>query len=123
MYCTSGDREAFADRGEGLILAKGPNVFNGYINPGLTSPFTYIDGERWYKTGDFGFLDESGQLTISGRMKRFVKMGGEMVSLAAVEDALLHMAVAKGWPTNQEGPSLAICAKESVDEKDEALSI
>ena len=40
-----------------------------------------------------------------------------MVSLAAVEDALLHMAVAKGWPTNQEGPSLAICAKESPDEK------
>jgi long-chain-fatty-acid--[acyl-carrier-protein] ligase len=62
-------------------------------------------------------MDEAGQLTISGRMKRFVKMGGEMVSLAAVEDALLHMAIANGWPTNQEGPSFAVCAKESMEEK------
>jgi long-chain-fatty-acid--[acyl-carrier-protein] ligase len=62
-------------------------------------------------------LDETGQLTISGRMKRFIKMGAEMVSLAAVEEALLHMGVSKGWPTAQEGPALAICAKEVPHEK------
>lgn len=101
----------------GLILAKGPNVFNGYLNPGISSPFTTISGERWYKTGDLGFLDAEGILTISGRMKRFIKMGGEMVSLASIEDALLQMAPRKNWPTSDEGPSLAICAKETAGEK------
>jgi long-chain-fatty-acid--[acyl-carrier-protein] ligase len=101
----------------GLILAKGPNIFKGYLNPGLSSPFTTLNGERWYKTGDLGFLDEEGNLTISGRMKRFIKMGGEMVSLASIEDALLQMAPKKNWPTNIEGPALAICAKETAGEK------
>jgi long-chain-fatty-acid--[acyl-carrier-protein] ligase len=101
----------------GLILAKGPNVFNGYLNPGISSPFTSINGERWYKTGDLGFLDEEGILTISGRLKRFIKMGGEMVSLASIEDALLQTAAKKEWSTQIEGPSLAICAKEFAGEK------
>jgi len=56
-------------------------------------------------------------LTISGRMKRFIKVGGEMVSLASIEDALLQMALKKSWPTNEEGPTLAICAKETAGEK------
>jgi long-chain-fatty-acid--[acyl-carrier-protein] ligase len=101
----------------GLILAKGPNVFNGYLNPSLTSPFIELKGERWYKTGDLGSLDEEGNLTISGRMKRFVKMGGEMISLASVEEALLQIGGKKNWPLSQEGPSLAVCAKEAAGEK------
>jgi long-chain-fatty-acid--[acyl-carrier-protein] ligase len=101
----------------GLILAKGPNVFKEYLNPGLSSPFLILNGESWYKTGDLGFLDAEGNLTISGRMKRFVKMGGEMISLASVEEALLQSAVKKGWPLEQEGPSLALCAKERPGEK------
>ncbi len=101
----------------GLILAKGPNIFNGYLNPGLASPFATINGERWYKTGDLGYLDDKGFLTLSGRMKRFVKIGGEMVSLASLEEALLEAGVKKGWPTNQEGPSLAMCSKEIPGEK------
>ena len=80
----------------GLILAKGPNVFNGYLNPGLSSPFATINGERWYKTGDLGYLDDKGFLTLSGRMKRFVKIGGEMVSLASLEEALLEIGLKKG---------------------------
>ena len=59
------DTEKVLKSGErGLILAKGPNVFNGYLNPGLASPFTEINGERWYKTGDLGNLDQEGNLTI-----------------------------------------------------------
>lgn len=112
------ETEAILPTGQrGLILAKGPNIFKGYLNPGISSPFTTINGERWYKTGDLGFLDEEGILTISGRMKRFIKMGGEMVSLASIEDALLQMAPKKNWPTNIEGPALAICAKETAGEK------
>jgi len=112
------ETEAVLPVGErGLILARGANVFKGYLNPGLSSPFTTVEGKQWYKTGDLGFLDEEGILTISGRMKRFIKMGGEMVSLASIEDALLQMAPKKNWPTNEEGPALAICAKETAGEK------
>lgn len=102
----------------GLILARGANIFKGYLNPGLASPFITINGKEWYKTGDLGSLDENNYLTISGRQKRFIKMGGEMVSLASIEDALLQVAGKKGWqPVNLEGPSLAICAKELPGEK------
>lgn len=101
----------------GLILVKGKNVFKGYLNPGLSSPFTTIDGIRWFKTGDLGFLDNEGILTISGRMKRFIKMGGEMISLASIEDALLQIASKKNWSASLEGPSLAVCAKETEGEK------
>lgn len=102
---------------QGLILARGPNVFHGYLNPGLESPFIEVHGKQWYRTGDLGELDEQGYLTISGRLKRFVKLGGEMVSLSSVEDALLQMAPQKGWSGLQEGPILAICAKEVDNEK------
>ncbi len=96
----------------GLILAHGPNIFSGYLNPGIEPPFIDMDGKHWYKTGDLGFLDEKGNLTLSGRMKRFIKVGPEMISLASIEDALLQIAQKKGWGLAPEGPSLAICAKE-----------
>lgn len=102
---------------QGHILAHGPNIFSGYINPGITAPFTTVNGKTWYKTGDLGFLDAQGNLTISGRMKRFIKVGGEMVSLASIEDALMQMAIKNGWPTAEDGPTLAICAKEQNGDK------
>lgn len=103
---------------QGLILARGPSIFSGYINPGLSSPFIELNGKQWYKTGDLGFLDDEGFLTISGRLKRFVKIGAEMISLAAIEDALLQAGVKKNWFLNAEsGPSLAVCAKEIAGEK------
>lgn len=101
----------------GLILARGPNIFSGYINPGMASPFVTIGNESWYRTGDLGFLDEMNRLIISGRQKRFVKIGGEMVSLAAVEDALMHLAINEEWPINTEGPTLAVCAKEDEGQR------
>ena len=112
------ETEALLSTGKpGLILVKGPNIFNGYINSGISSPFTTVKGSNWYKTGDLGFLDENGYLTISGRVKRFVKMGGEMVSLASIEDVLAQHFL-KTQPTfNQDEPMLAICAKEIPGEK------
>lgn len=101
----------------GLLLVKGPNVFAGYINPDVLSPFVKIDGDHWYKTGDLGYLDDKGNFIISGRQKRFIKVGGEMVSLSAIEDAFLKAAKGKGWPVSDEGPTLAICAKEKAGEK------
>lgn len=74
-------------RGEiGKILVKGDLVMKGYLGePELTAE-AIVDG--WYNTGDMGFLDEDGYLWHSGRYKRFVKIGGEMVSLVKVENVL-----------------------------------
>jgi acyl-CoA synthetase (AMP-forming)/AMP-acid ligase II/1-acyl-sn-glycerol-3-phosphate acyltransferase/acyl carrier protein len=102
---------------QGLILAKGPSIFKGYLNPGLTSPFIEIDGTSWYKTGDLGFLDPEGYLTISGRLKRFIKIGAEMISLASIEEALLQTGLKKGWASPDDGASMAVCAKERDGEK------
>lgn len=96
----------------GLILVRGPNVFSGYLNKGLVSPFVEVNGLSWYNTGDLGYLTKEDYLVISGRQKRFVKIGGEMISLAAIESALLEIAPKKGWHIDTEGPSLAVCAKE-----------
>jgi long-chain-fatty-acid--[acyl-carrier-protein] ligase len=106
---------------QGLILARGPNVFSGYLNPGIEPPFVTVGGKEWYRTGDLGDLDDKGYLTISGRLKRFIKIGPEMISLSAIEDALLELAKSKGWPVFQEGPSLAISAKETDGDKPKIL--
>ncbi len=97
---------------DGLVLARGPNIFKEYLNPGIASPFLTIEGKEWYNTGDIGNLDEEGRLTLSGRLKRFIKVGGEMISLLAIETALLHAAAKKGWHILKEGPSLAVIASE-----------
>jgi long-chain-fatty-acid--[acyl-carrier-protein] ligase len=97
---------------QGLILARGQNIFSGYLNPGLASPFITVEGREWYNTGDLGYLDLQGNLVLSDRMKRFVKVGGEMVSLASIEQALAHLAAEKGCTSTEDGPILAISGKE-----------
>ena len=104
----------------GLILVQGPNVFGGYLKgEELASPFLTLNGAHWYNTGDLGVIDENGCLTISGRLSRFVKVGGEMISLTAIESVLSDVAPEKGWPTDQDGPAIAVCAKEEGDAKAE----
>ncbi|MEM7290852.1 MAG: AMP-binding protein, partial [Pseudomonadota bacterium] len=68
----------------GRLFVKGPNVMAGYLladDPGILKPLK--DG--WHDTGDIVTMDEDGFIKIRGRAKRFAKIGGEMVSLAAVE--------------------------------------
>ena len=68
----------------GRLYVRGPNVMLGYLrpeNPGVIEP--PVDG--WHDTGDIVSIDAQGFITIKGRVKRFAKVGGEMVSLAAVE--------------------------------------
>ncbi len=70
----------------GKILVKGDLIMKGYLgDPELTAE-AINDG--WYNTGDMGFMDEDGYLWHSGRFKRFVKIGGEMVSLVKVENVM-----------------------------------
>lgn len=75
---------------EGMLLVAGPQLMKGYLNqPEKTAEvIKEIDGKRWYISGDKAKLDEDGFLSIVDRYSRFAKVGGEMVSLAAVENAL-----------------------------------
>lgn len=108
---------------QGLVLTRGPNVFKGYLNPSLESPFLTVNGKDWYNTGDIGVLDEEKRLTLHGRKKRFIKIGGEMISLLSIESALLQAAPLMGWPMKDEGITLAVVAKELVGEKPIILSV
>jgi acyl-[acyl-carrier-protein]-phospholipid O-acyltransferase/long-chain-fatty-acid--[acyl-carrier-protein] ligase len=70
----------------GRLFVRGPNVMKGYLNADANAKFLALGG--WYDTGDIVSVDAEGYLHIRGRMKRFAKVSGEMVSLTAVEDAL-----------------------------------
>jgi len=70
----------------GRLFVRGPNVMRGYLNPEANAKFLSLGG--WYDTGDIVKVDGDGFVHILGRLKRFAKVSGEMVSLAAVEDIL-----------------------------------
>lgn len=70
----------------GRLFVKTPARMKGYLNPDANAKFQALDG--WYDTGDIAQVDEDGYVTVLGRLKRFAKVSGEMVSLTAVEDAL-----------------------------------
>ena len=80
----------------GELVVRGPNIMMGYIlpdNPGMLVP---LEG-GWYHTGDVVEIDEIGFVYIRDRIKRFAKIGGEMVSLNAV-----HEMVCKAYETDGE---------------------
>lgn len=92
------DITAVPDGQQGLLLIKGPSVFNGYLDPNL-NPFIEYKGELWYNSGDLGIVN-NGALIITGRLKRFIKIAGEMISLGAVEEVLQkHLTSSDGGPT------------------------
>ena len=88
----------------GMLLLRGPSVFGGYLNYNGPSPFETFDGETWYRTGDLVKADEHQRLTFMGRLKRFVKIGGEMVSLPAIEEVLMRSYA----QPDDKGPCLAV---------------
>ena len=69
----------------GRLHVRGPNVMKGYLNADANAAFQALGG--WYDTGDIVTIDPEGFVKIQGRLKRFAKISGEMVSLTAVEDA------------------------------------
>lgn len=74
----------------GMLLVKGPNVMLGYLGkPGKTAEVLH-DG--WYTTGDVGMIDEDGFVTITDRLSRFSKIGGEMVPHIRIEEKLHELA-------------------------------
>lgn len=107
---------------DGEICIHGPNVFNGYLGR-KTSPFINLDGKEWYRSGDRGHLTQSGALVLSGRLKRFVKIGGEMISLSGLEEEIVRLCNQKGWtaPKQEEGPPLAVAVAEQAGDKPQII--
>ncbi|MDD4880355.1 MAG: bifunctional acyl-ACP--phospholipid O-acyltransferase/long-chain-fatty-acid--ACP ligase [Gallionellaceae bacterium] len=98
----------------GLLHVRGPNVMAGYYrceDPGVLEPPVSEAGDGWYATGDIVEVDADGFVRIVGRVKRFAKIAGEMVSLEAVEKL-----------ANAASPGFAHAASSQADEqKGEAL--
>jgi acyl-[acyl-carrier-protein]-phospholipid O-acyltransferase/long-chain-fatty-acid--[acyl-carrier-protein] ligase len=97
----------------GMLLVKGPNVMQGYLGREDLTAKALHDG--WYITGDLALLDEDGFLTITDRLSRFSKIGGEMVPHGRVEEALQQAAgvdmqvfAVTGIPDERKGEQLAV---------------
>src|SRR5262249_24984178 len=88
----------------GRLYVRGPNVMLGYLKvdkPGVLEP----PEEGWHDTGDIVTIDEQGFIAIRGRAKRFAKVGGEMISLAAVETLAAEL-----WPND---PSAVVAVPDA----------
>ncbi|NGX31276.1 MAG: Bifunctional protein Aas [Chlamydiae bacterium] len=100
--CKEETFEKLGTNEKGLILISGPSVFSGYL--GLKKdPFVMIDGKRYYDSGDIGYLDEERNLILTGRKKRTIKIGAEMISLTHLEHTLNEVAQESGWEVAESG--------------------
>ncbi|MGE5783695.1 MAG: AMP-binding protein, partial [Myxococcales bacterium] len=101
----------------GMLIVRGPSVFSGYLAYDGEQPFVEFEGRTWYRTGDLVKYRSGGVLEFVGRLKRFVKIGGEMISLPAIESVL-----ERAFPsTDDEGPSLAVAATSGRDQSELVL--
>lgn len=79
---------------KGEVCIKGPNVFSGYEGNPEANASSFTNG--WFRTGDHGFLDVDGFLTLAGRIKELINRGGEKISPLEVDEALLaHPSVSE----------------------------
>ncbi|MBI4679047.1 MAG: MFS transporter [Elusimicrobia bacterium] len=104
----------------GLLLVKGPNVMKGYLGDPAKTAESMKDG--FYVTGDIGAVDDDGFITITDRLSRFSKIGGEMVPHVRVEDALHRAAgrvdqtfVVTAVPDDKRGERLVVLCKDFDD--------
>jgi len=114
-------REPAAIGTAGLLLIRGPNVMKGYLGRREKTAEVLQDG--WYVTGDIASEDEDGFLTITDRLSRFSKIGGEMVPHIKVEEKLQELAgateqrfVVSGVPDGKKGERLVVLHTLAPDE-------
>ncbi|MFA4919441.1 MAG: AMP-binding protein [Thermodesulfovibrionales bacterium] len=105
----------------GRILVKGDIVMKGYLHDFEETSMRIRHG--WYDTGDMGYIDKDGFLWHSGRLKRFVKIGGEMVSLVKIEDVLQKLLPGDvacsvvEVPDALKGVRIVAAVTQKIDEK------
>jgi fatty-acyl-CoA synthase len=90
----------------GIILVKGPNIFQGYLNES-DNEGAWVDGE-WFNTGDLGLINDLGHIQLTGRAKDLIIRGGHNIDPQIIEDALMAhagvlQAVAIGQPDAHAG--------------------
>jgi acyl-[acyl-carrier-protein]-phospholipid O-acyltransferase/long-chain-fatty-acid--[acyl-carrier-protein] ligase len=112
----------------GLLLVRGPNVMQGYLNQPEKTAAVLRDG--WYNTGDIAMLDEDGFLRVTDRLSRFSKIGGEMVPHIKVEDKLHELAhateqvfVVTAVPDERKGERLMVLHTLPEDKLKETLEL
>ncbi len=98
---------------EGLIAVQGPQVMKGYLGDRMRTLKVLNDG--WFVTGDLGFVDNDGFLTVTGRLSQFAKIAGEMVPHLGVEEEILrvgqlqdHSLAVTSIPDEKRGERLAV---------------
>jgi len=108
------------------LFVRGPNIMQGYITPDAPGVVKPIDG-GWHDTGDVVSFDDAGYMTIRGRMKRFAKIGGEMVSLAVVENCATslwpdHMHAAAILPDDRKGEQIVLVTDHPAPDRSALLA-
>lgn len=98
---------------DGMMMVKGPNVMQGYLDKPEKTAKVLRDG--WYETGDIAAIDEDGFITITGRLSRFSKIAGEMVPHGKVEESLHQLLglteqalAVVGLPDEKKGEKLLV---------------
>jgi len=106
-------REPLEIGDEGLLMVKGPSVMAGYLN--MEKETAEVLEGSWYNTGDIARVDEDGFLTITDRLSRFSKVGGEMVPHVGVEevyqralDTTEHVVAVTSVPHPKKGEELVV---------------
>ncbi|MCE5340429.1 MAG: MFS transporter [Planctomycetaceae bacterium] len=97
---------------QGLLMIKGPNIMLGYFNDPEKTAGVIHDG--WYNTGDIAKIDDDGFITITDRLSRFSKIGGEMVPHGAIEQVLTESLAATE-------PVVAVTAVEDEKKGEELI--
>ena len=110
----------------GRLFVRGPNVMQGYLLADKPGQLTKL-ADGWHDTGDIVTIDGGGYISIRGRVKRFAKLGGEMVSLAVVENCAgvvwpdyLHAAVT--LPDSKKGEQIILLTECPDPERSLLLS-
>src|SRR5437016_4771736 len=112
----------------GEVSIKGPNVFGGYEGNNEANAESFSNG--WFRTGDQGYLDNEGYLTLVGRIKELINRGGEKISPREIDETLLtHSAVAEavcfGIPDRVYGEEVAaaVVLRDAATEKEDRKSV
>lgn len=100
----------------GMLLVRGASIFEGYLVYTGESPFVSFEGQSWYKTGDLVSVTADGVISFKGRLKRFIKLGGEMISLPAIEAVLQPH-----FGESDDGPIIAVEAIGTAEHPDIVL--